>query len=129
MSNPTLITGPAVEPITLADVQQDELSRIKEALGDIILKVIIETCYLSKEEIVIASRLVMESGADFVKTSTGFGDGGATFEDVELMCKTVDGQIMVKASGGIRDRETALRYVDIGASRLGTSSGIKIIQA
>ena len=108
---------------------QKELSQIKEALGDVVLKVIIETCYLTKEEIVAASKLVVESGADFVKTSTGFGDGGATFEDVELMCKTVDGKIKVKASGGIRDRETALRYIEIGASRLGTSSGIKIIQA
>lgn len=106
-----------------------ELTMIKESLGQVILKVIIETCYLSTEEIVHASRLVMESGADFVKTSTGFGDGGATLEDVALMHKTVDGKIMVKASGGIRDRETALKYIEMGASRLGTSSGIKIIQA
>lgn len=107
----------------------EELVDIKKAIGDKVLKVIIETCYLSEEEIILASKLVMDSGADFVKTSTGFGDGGATFKDVELMKKTVGNSIKIKASGGIKDRQTALKYIEIGASRLGTSSGIKLVEA
>lgn len=107
----------------------EELVDIKKAIGDKVLKVIIETCYLSEEEIILASKLVMDSGADFVKTSTGFGDGGATFKDVELMKKTVGSSIKIKASGGIKDRQTALKYIEIGASRLGTSSGIKLVEA
>ena len=106
---------------------QDELTRIKNTIGEAVLKVIIETSYLTDEEIVKASQMVVASGADFVKTSTGFGGGGATFEDVELMKKAVDNQILIKASGGIRDRETAVRYIEMGVARLGTSSGVKII--
>ena len=105
-----------------------ELSDLKKSIGNNVLKVIIETCYLSEEEIVSASKLVMESGADYVKTSTGFGSGGATLKDVSLMKDVVGDHIKIKASGGIRDRETALKYIDLGVSRLGTSSGIKIIQ-
>ncbi len=106
---------------------EDELSLIKKSIDNALLKVIIETCYLSDKEIEIASRLVLDSGADFVKTSTGFGSRGASFEDVIAMKRVVGDQIQIKASGGIRDRETALRYIELGASRLGTSSGIKII--
>ena len=106
---------------------QEELSQIKKAIGDTVLKVIIETCFLSDEEKFTASQLVLASGADFVKTSTGFGGGGATPEDVALMKKAVENKIRIKASGGIRDRETALRYIEMGVARLGTSSGVKII--
>ena len=106
----------------------NELVDLKQAIGDKVLKVIIETCYLSEEEIISASKLVMDSGADFVKTSTGFGSGGATFKDVELMKRTVGNATKIKASGGIKDRETALKYIEIGAARLGTSSGIKLVQ-
>ncbi len=106
---------------------QDELSQIKKTIGDAILKVIIETCYLTDKEKANACELVVASGADFVKTSTGFGSGGATFEDVELMKSIVGNRIQIKASGGIRDRDTAIKYIELGASRLGTSSGVKII--
>lgn len=105
----------------------DELRSIKALAKDRILKVIIETCYLSDEEIEKACNLVVESGADFVKTSTGFGTGGATYKAVALMKATVGEKIKIKASGGIRDRETALKYIQMGVSRLGTSSGTKIV--
>lgn len=110
------------------DAVRDEIADIKKACGERILKVIIETCYLTDEEKVKACELSLEAGADFVKTSTGFGTGGATFEDVALMKKTVGDKAKVKASGGVRDRETALKYIEIGAERLGTSSGIAIVQ-
>ena len=110
------------------DRVQEELSLIKKSIGDSVLKVIIETCFLSDEEKIVASKLVVASGADFVKTSTGFGGGGATPEDVALMKKAVEDKIQIKASGGIRDRETALGYIEMGVARLGTSSGVKIIE-
>ena len=109
------------------DRVQNELTQLKKVLGKAVLKVIIETSYLTDEEKFRATQLVVASGADFVKTSTGFGGGGATFEDVELMKKAVDKNILIKASGGIRDRETAIRYIEMGVARLGTSSGVKII--
>lgn len=91
------------------------------------LKVIIETCLLTDEEKVKACELSVEAGADFVKTSTGFSTGGATAEDVALMRKTVGPSIGVKASGGIRDTQTAEKMLAAGASRLGTSATISII--
>ena len=105
-----------------------ELSDLKKNMENHILKVIIETCYLTEDEKIEATKLVMDSGADFVKTSTGFGPGGATFEDVALMKNVVGNQIKIKASGGIKDRVTALKYIEMGVSRLGTSSGVEIIQ-
>ncbi len=104
-----------------------ELKSLKELAGTKVLKVIIETCYLSDKEIEKASNLVVESGADFVKTSTGFGTGGATLKDVALMKATVGDKVKIKASGGIKDRQTALKYIEMGVSRLGTSSGTKIV--
>ena len=92
----------------------------------IIVKVIIETCYLTKDEIIHACNCAKNAGADFVKTSTGFGTGGATPEDVALMKQTVGSTMEVKASGGIRDYETAIKMIEAGASRIGTSSGINI---
>lgn len=106
----------------------EEIRRIKEAIGDNILKVIIETCYLNNEEKIKACELAMKANADFVKTSTGFGTGGATFEDVFLMKKIVGNKCKVKASGGIKNLETALKYIELGADRLGTSSGVKLIE-
>ena len=88
---------------------------------NITVKVILETCYLTKDEI-------KNAGADFVKTSTGFGTGGATVEDVKLMKETVGSSMEVKASGGIRDYETAIKMIEAGATRLGTSSGIAIVE-
>ncbi len=105
---------------------QREISSIKKAIGAKVLKVIIETCYLSKEEKIKACELVLEAGADFVKTSTGFGTGGATLEDVKLMKEVVGNKAKIKASGGIKDRATALKYIALGVSRIGTSSGIAI---
>lgn len=92
------------------------------------VKVIFETCLLNDEEKERASKLSVEAGAAFVKTSTGFSTGGATLEDVKLMSKTVDGKAEVKASGGIRDLAAAQAMVDAGATRLGTSSGIAILE-
>jgi deoxyribose-phosphate aldolase len=94
---------------------------------NIIVKVILETCYLTKDEIKNACLCAKNAGADFVKTSTGFGTGGATVEDVSLMKETVGSSMDVKASGGIRDYETAIKMIEAGASRLGTSSGISIV--
>ena len=95
---------------------------------NIIVKVILETCYLTKDEIKKACICAKNAGADFVKTSTGFGTGGATVEDVALMKKTVGETMQVKASGGIRDYDTAIKMIEAGASRLGTSSGIAIVE-
>ena len=94
---------------------------------DAIVKVILETCYLTPDEIVRACELACQAGAAFVKTSTGFGTGGATAEDVALMKKTVDGRALVKASGGIRDTAAALRMIEAGADRLGTSASVAIL--
>ena len=94
---------------------------------NIIVKVILETCYLTKDEIKNACICAKNAGADFVKTSTGFGTGGATTEDVALMKQTVGETMQVKASGGIRDYETAIKMIEAGASRLGTSSGVSIV--
>jgi len=92
-----------------------------------ILKVIFETCYLDQSEIISACESSMKGGADYVKTSTGFGNGGATIDDVKIMITAVDGECKVKASGGIRDKEAALAMIEAGADRIGTSSGIAIV--
>lgn len=105
----------------------NEITEIKKIVGDKILKVILETCFLTKEEIIIASQIAINSRADFVKTSTGFGTAGATIDDVELMKEVVCDLAMIKASGGIKDQETAIKFINAGASRLGTSSGVSII--
>ena len=106
---------------------EDEILAIKKVTGDKVLKVIIETCYLSDEEKKIACKLAMNAGADFVKTSTGFGTGGATLEDIKLMKSIVGDTLKIKASGGIRDKNTAVEYIELGISRIGTSSGIIIV--
>ena len=107
---------------------ENEIRQIKEAIGDNVLKVIIETCYLTDEEKVKACELSLVAKADFVKTSTGFGTDGATYEDVKLMKSVVGDNAKVKASGGVRDKETAQKYINLGAERLGTSSGIDIVK-
>ncbi|MGC9512312.1 MAG: deoxyribose-phosphate aldolase [Fidelibacterota bacterium] len=91
------------------------------------VKVILETCLLRDEEKILACELSERAGADFVKTSTGFSNGGATVEDIKLMKKTVGSRMEVKASGGIRDMQTALAMIQAGATRIGTSSGVKIV--
>lgn len=106
---------------------EDEISEIKKAVGDKVLKVIIETCYLTEEEKKAACKAVVNSGADFVKTSTGFGPSGATLEDIKLMKELVGDKVKIKASGGIKDRKTAMEYIELGVSRLGTSAGIELV--
>lgn len=111
----------------LYDYVLNEIKEIKAACGKKTLKVIIETCYLTKEEIVKACELSKEAGADFVKTSTGFGTGGAKEEDVRLMKETVGEKLEVKASGGVSNLEDAKKMVDAGATRIGTSKGVEIV--
>ncbi len=110
------------------DLVQDDIAQVKKACGNALLKVIIETCLLTDEEKVRACRLSVASGADFVKTSTGFSTGGATVEDVKLMRKTVGPDIGVKASGGVRTYADALAMIQAGATRIGASSGIAIVE-
>ncbi|WP_163526400.1 deoxyribose-phosphate aldolase [Halobacillus ihumii] len=108
-------------------VQADIEAVVNEAKGKALVKVIIETSLLSDEEKVTASQLTKDGGADFVKTSTGFSGGGATVEDVSLMRKTVGPDLGVKASGGVRDYEGARAVIEAGATRIGASAGIAII--
>ncbi len=106
---------------------ETEIASIKNIIGRKILKVIIETCYLSSEEISVASKIVESAGGDFVKTSTGFGTKGATLEGVSEIKKVISPNMEIKASGGIRDFITAKAYIDLGVARIGTSSGIAIL--
>lgn len=106
---------------------KEEIYEVKDVARNQILKVIIETCYLTHEEKIKACELCMEGGADFVKTSTGFGIRGATVEDVELLRNTVGTKLGVKASGGIRDKENAIKMIRAGANRIGTSSGVQMM--
>jgi deoxyribose-phosphate aldolase len=108
---------------------EEDIKAVRSAIGkEKILKVIIETAILTNEEKIKATQIIMACGADFVKTSTGFGYPGATVEDVRLLKKVVGDKIRIKASGGIRDYETALKLIEAGASRIGTSSGVKIVE-
>ena len=105
----------------------EEIKAVKAACGDKLLKVIIETCLLTEEEKIQMCRVVSESGAEFIKTSTGFGGGGATREDVALMRRECDEGVKVKASGGIASLEDAEEFIKLGAERLGTSRVIKSV--
>ncbi|MCK5625421.1 deoxyribose-phosphate aldolase [Candidatus Bathyarchaeota archaeon] len=110
-------------------VRKDIVAVVKAAKkGNATLKVIIEACYLTDEEKVRVCQIILESGCDFVKTSTGFGDYGAKVEDVKLLRKIVGNQMGVKAAGGIRTYADALKMINAGASRLGASSGIRILE-
>ncbi|CAL2088839.1 Deoxyribose-phosphate aldolase [Tenacibaculum sp. 190524A05c] len=109
------------------DYVENEIRLIKEGIGESLLKVIFENCYLTKEQIQKVSELALNAGADFIKTSTGFGTGGATFEDVHLMKDVVKDKIQIKAAGGIRDIATAKKYIEMGVTRLGTSSGVALV--
>ena len=108
------------------DYVLEDIKAVKEAIGDNILKVIIETCLLTDEEKVKACELSEKAGADFVKTSTGFSTGGASVADVALMKKTVGDRLRVKASGGIHTRDEALALIEAGADRIGASKSIDI---
>lgn len=109
-------------------VKRDIEAVVNAAKGKAIVKVILETCLLTKEEIKVASKLSKEAGADFVKTSTGFSTGGATAEDVALMREVVGPDLGVKASGGVRSLEDVQKMIEAGATRIGASSGVSIAQ-
>lgn len=107
---------------------EDEICQIKEACGEKILKVIIETCLLTEDEKIKMCEIVTKVGADYIKTSTGFSTAGATFEDVDLMRKHVGENVKVKAAGGISSFDDAEEFIRLGADRLGTSRLVKIMK-
>jgi deoxyribose-phosphate aldolase len=111
------------------DYVLDEIKQIKAACDGRILKVIIETCLLTDEEKIKMCEIVTESGADYIKTSTGFSTAGATFEDIELFAKHVGAGVKMKAAGGIGSLDDARKFMELGASRLGTSRIVKIVKA
>lgn len=106
---------------------QSDITEVVRAAPKCIVKVILETCLLSPEEIRTACRIVANAGAHYVKTSTGFNSRGATLEDIKIMKEAVGDRVKVKASGGIRTREQALAMIEAGASRIGTSAGVTIV--
>ncbi len=106
-----------------------EIKDIKNIVGpDRILKVIVETCYLTDEEKICLCKCVTDAGADYIKTSTGFGTGGATFEDVRLLKTNVGPQVKVKAAGGMRTVDDIINFSELGADRLGTSLAISLLK-
>ena len=111
------------------DYVLNEISKIKEACGGHILKVIIETCLLTDEEKIKMCEIVTASGADYIKTSTGFSSSGATFDDVKLFSEHIGEKVKIKAAGGISSLEDAERFMELGASRLGTSRVVKIVKS
>ena len=112
----------------LYDKVLEEIKAVKAACGGKLLKVIIETCLLTEEEKIKMCDIVPEAGADFIKTSTGFSTAGATFHDVELFAKHVKPGVKIKAAGGISSLEDAEKFIELGASRLGTSRVVKIVK-
>ena len=109
------------------DAVREDIAAVKQAIGDKVLKVIIETCLLTDEEKIRMCRIVTEAGADYIKTSTGFSKAGATFADVELFASHVGPNVKIKAAGGIASLEDARRFLELGADRLGTSRIVKIV--
>ena len=107
---------------------ENEISQLKKTIGSRILKVIVETCYLNEEEKVIMCKIVSDAGADFIKTSTGFGSGGATLEDVRLFKKYLSPNVKIKAAGGIRSLEDINNFILEGCSRIGSSSAVELIK-
>ncbi|MBR1831846.1 MAG: deoxyribose-phosphate aldolase [Ruminiclostridium sp.] len=109
------------------DTVIDEIVQLKAVCGKHILKVIVETCYLTEDEKIMMCNAFTTAGADFIKTSTGFGTGGATFDDIKLFAKHIGRNVKIKAAGGIKSREDMEEFVRLGCSRLGTSSGVRIL--
>ena len=105
----------------------DEITTLKAAVGSKTLKVIVETCYLTKEEKIKMCEIVTAAGADFIKTSTGFGTGGATIEDVVLFRENIGENVRIKAAGGVKTREDLEKFLDAGCSRIGTSSAVGLL--
>lgn len=110
------------------DLVENEIRTLKAACGDKILKVIIETCLLTDEEKIKMCELVTNAGADYIKTSTGFSKGGATFADIELFAKHVGPKVKIKAAGGISSLDDAEKFLELGADRLGTSRIVKLVK-
>lgn len=110
------------------DLIENEIRTLKAACGDKILKVIIETCFLTDEEKIKMCQIVTEAGADYIKTSTGFGGAGATFADIELFSRHIGPNVKMKAAGGISSLEDAEKFLALGADRLGTSRIIKLVK-
>lgn len=110
------------------DLIENEIRSLKEICGDKILKVIIETCFLTEEEKIKMCEIVTKAGADYIKTSTGFGGAGATFEDIKLFSEHIGANVKMKAAGGISSIEDAEKFLELGAERLGTSRIIKIVK-
>ncbi|MFR4990282.1 deoxyribose-phosphate aldolase [Anaerotruncus colihominis] len=109
------------------DKVTEEIRAVKQAAGSRILKVIIETCYLTEEEKIALCRCVTEAGADYIKTSTGFGTAGAQLEDIALFRKHIGPKVKIKAAGGIRTPEDLEAFVNAGCDRIGTSSAVKLL--
>lgn len=109
------------------DKVTQEIRALKEAAGDKILKVIVETCYLTQEEKIALCSCVTQGGADYIKTSTGFGTGGALLEDVLLMKEHIGSGVKIKAAGGVRSREDLVRFLEAGCQRIGTSSAVSLL--
>lgn len=105
-----------------------EISAIKEAVGELVLKVIIETCLLTDEEKIKMCEIVTSARADYIKTSTGFSKAGATFDDIKLFSKHIGKNVKIKAAGGIASLEDAYKFLELGADRLGTSRIIKLVK-
>ena len=110
------------------DLIENEIKILKAACGDKILKVIIETCFLTDEEKIKMCEIVTSAGADYIKTSTGFGGAGATFADIELFAKHIGPNVKMKAAGGISSIDDAEKFLALGADRLGTSRIVKIVK-
>ncbi len=110
------------------DLIEEEIKSLKDVCGEKILKVIIETCFLTNDEKIKMCEIVAEAGADYIKTSTGFGGAGATFEDIELFSKHIGKGVKMKAAGGITSLNDAVRFLELGADRLGTSRIIKLVK-
>ena len=120
--------------VNLGDVKEgnfdkvtEEIRELKKACGDKILKVIIETCYLTEEEKIELCHCVTDGGAGFIKTSTGFGSAGATFDDIKLFREHIGPGVKIKAAGGIRTYEDIVTYIELGCDRLGCSAAIKVL--
>lgn len=109
------------------DAVKAEIATLKEAVGEHILKVIIETCYLTEEEKIKMCEIVTEAGADYIKTSTGFGTGGATMEDILLFKENIGPNVKMKAAGGVKSAKDLQNFIEAGCSRIGTSSAVAII--
>ena len=110
------------------DYVQDEILKIKDETQDAVLKVIVETCFLTEEELIDVTLMCNSLGVDFIKTSTGFGTRGASLEDIDTINKYKSSDLQIKASGGIKTKELALKYIDKGVTRIGTSNGVDIMK-